>query len=508
MNTINMFGKKVMLGAAGMILLASFASAATVTQTVDDIDWNAAMWGYPEASPTADNDYVSATGTVRFCASGASGEFEGNSLTIVTGSKALIKLNNGNTATVNGDIIMDGGLLTLGPNANSHATLDLTQLVLQSNSEIGCANVGLTLTIDGTLTGTGDITVVHDAGTAGGTRKVVFNAISNYTGSINVTEGMDIGFGSDYTFTAPLTLSDGSVLTVDHTLTFGALKTNGTAIAAGTYSGTNEIAALGANFTGDGTLIVSNPSKYVTEVLSQNPQGYWSLDEPSGSGTAYARAGTDATLSSGVAAGDDSLPRLNESPGFFEDNTAYSFDGTVNASLSLDRSLMTSSNGSVSFWFRKDSTQDANAMQIMWYASRVEGGNGGGEEDEMHVGILNNGNVELFIEGYGGNSDLNLSTSGSYNDDIWHHVAATWSASATALYLDGGSSLRGETITGAASPASWAFDAKHRFGRPDSLREYEGKADELAVWNTAITADQVESQFLSTIEQGLIFIVK
>ena len=483
-----------------------------ILQTVGNQDWNNAVWGTPFAVPSSGNDYVTDINvlynTLRIAANGASSTFLGDSLAVVSDTKALLKLNNGNTATINGNLILAGGFLTYGPNANSHATLDVTQLVIQSDSDIGCANSGLSLTIDGRLTGSGDITIEHDGGSAGGTRKVVFNAISNYVGTINVTEGMDIGFGEDYSFSKFLILSAGSVLTVDHTFTFvyGDLTTSGTAVASGTYAGAT-ITALGSNFVdGGGTLVVKKASRYVTEIISQSPTGYWSFNESSGKSIVLARVGPETTRPLTIVGGDASSPTLRPPSfkGFGTNNTAYSFDNT--SAINFDKSLASAAQGSVSFWFRKNSDPDGSATEIMWYAARVANGNGSGNEDEMHVDIKDGGKVNLFID-----PGLNLETTGSYNDDIWHHVAATWDNSSTKIYIDGGDlTINGETVSGSASPATWTFDYIHSFGgAPSSIRRYSGKADELAVWDTVLTAEQVKEQYLAAIgTTGTVIVIK
>ncbi len=147
----------------------------------------------------------------------------------------------------------------------------------------------------------------------------------------------------------------------------------------------------------------------------------------------------------------------------------------------------------------------------MWYASESGVGNGAGAEAEMHVDIQSSGQVHFFIE-VGHLTDISLYTVGtSYTDDTWHHVVATWDGTATALYVDGGSTLSGgETITGASAGQSWVFTAgRHQFGSPAaSTREYGGKADELAVWNTALTAAQAKAQYLAAIPQGTLVSIR
>jgi hypothetical protein len=270
------------------LLAATTAHADTITQTMDNIDWNAAMWGTPAAAPTPGNDYVTAlVGTNRFriSADGTSSTFAGDSLTVATGTRALMKNTDGTTATIGGNLTMDGGLLSLAANSVGSATLDVSQFIVTTNgAHIDVANNGMTLTIAGTLTGPGDILIDYESGTNAGTRAISFADINAYTGAITVNDQMDIDFGADYIFSNFLDLSSGSVLNVDQTLTFdeGDLidAVNG-AVAAGTYSGAG-LTALGANYAdGGGTIIVTGtvvdtdgdglPDSYEDRIIDFDP---------------------------------------------------------------------------------------------------------------------------------------------------------------------------------------------------------------------------------------------
>jgi hypothetical protein len=79
------------------------------------------------------------------------------------------------------------------------------------------------------------------------------------------------------------------------------------------------------------------------------------------------------------------------------------------------------------------------------------------------------------------------------NDEQWHHIAVTYSVTANkiVIYVDGKS---------AASSASSLTDAIStvRIGGPrdrNQWRRYIGRIDEAAVWNNALTAEEVKSVF-------------
>jgi len=78
-----------------------------------------------------------------------------------------------------------------------------------------------------------------------------------------VSEKMTLDFGSDVDFGGNLAIASNSFLNVDQAITFasGALTFDGTAIAAGTYTGTG-ITGLGTGFLDGGGTLVITASKY------------------------------------------------------------------------------------------------------------------------------------------------------------------------------------------------------------------------------------------------------
>lgn len=248
------------------------AHSATIVQTVGNLDWNSAVWGTPSATPTAGNDYVTATGVtsnnVRLSASGTGTTFNGGSLKVVAGTTALLK-NINSTSKINGTFTLDGGTINHGPNGsgsdNLAATLDVTGFSVTSASIITIGNAGGNLSITAPLSGSGDLS--FQATNSQTVDIVSFAGISGYTGAISLGSAgaLSLSFGTtNYTFSNSLGILGTSVLRVNsgQTLTFtqGQLTdpTNGT-VAAGSYTGSG-LTALGANyFDGGGTIVVLVP---------------------------------------------------------------------------------------------------------------------------------------------------------------------------------------------------------------------------------------------------------
>ena len=251
------------LSLIGMAL--PMTQAETITQTVGNIDWNAAMWGNPASTPVPGNDYVTATGVqderFRISADGASSVFGGDSITVNAGSRALIKLQNGSTATINGDLILNGGRLSYGPNGGPHSgILDVTNLIVSGTGSFIDPSSGVnTLTIDGALSGSGDLLLTPENGT--NTKTVVFTEVGDYTGTLTVASTIRLDFEADVAFGGSLALEGTAILVVDQNLTFeaGSLSADGVFIQPGTYSG-DSLFELGANFEEFGGTLTVNGS--------------------------------------------------------------------------------------------------------------------------------------------------------------------------------------------------------------------------------------------------------
>jgi hypothetical protein len=244
---------------AASMLMYTQANAAPIVQTVGNLDWNAAVWGAGPDVPTGGNDYVTATAagdTVRTSADGGNSTFLGDSITVVAGTRALMKTED-STSTVDGNFTLDGGLLVMGPsNPNVNGTLDVTNFIVTgTGSHIAISVWGRILTIDGILTGSGNLLIYYSNSQSdnGGDRIIKFSSVGDYTGTITLTENLTLDFDSDSTFVGGLIIDATSQLNVDQVLTFysGSLVANSVPIADGEYTGAT-LDALGSNFTNSG----------------------------------------------------------------------------------------------------------------------------------------------------------------------------------------------------------------------------------------------------------------
>ncbi|MDF2718231.1 MAG: Fibronectin type protein, partial [Paenibacillus sp.] len=128
------------------------------------------------------------------------------------------------------------------------------------------------------------------------------------------------------------------------------------------------------------------------------------------------------------------------------------------------------------------------ATSMLFYGSPVTSGDGLGIANESHIHMGSTGKLAFFIRGT--TADVDLISSGSYNDGLWHHVAATWNANGNAvLYVDG------IQVAAQVHDANlFDLSAIVRLGRPgQATRHYAGKLDRVNIYDVALTAAQVQA---------------
>ena len=112
----------------GILTGANLAGGADLAMTVDNLDWNAAIWedapgsGVGTEVPVAGNDYFTAVvgnATLRGSADGTASTFAGESLTLVSGTNLLLKNLENTNSTIAGPLTLDGGRVRHAPNSAS-----------------------------------------------------------------------------------------------------------------------------------------------------------------------------------------------------------------------------------------------------------------------------------------------------------------------------------------------------------------------------------------------------
>jgi hypothetical protein len=108
------------------------------------------------------------------------------------------------------------------------------------------------------------------------------------------------------------------------------------------------------------------------------------------------------------------------------------------------------------------------------------------------VYLNSSGKLVYYIDQNG--TSRSVTSSGSYNNNAWHHVVATLSSSGMVLYVDG-------ARVGYLSSVTWGRDygGFWRVGAdklPGSASGYlSGRIDDVAVYRTALSATQVQDHY-------------
>ena len=204
---------------------------------------------------------------------------------------------------------------------------------------------------------------------------------------------------------------------------------------------------------------------------------HWRLDETTG--TAADSAGSNTgTLGSGAT--------WVPSGGRF--GGAVQVDGTLNGIVTLGDSTIGSDVGSVSAWIRTSASYPDSGM--IFKAGDISGGFGSQDELHMHVDFSNR--EGFFIEG-GASGDVVIRDNGPLlNDNVWHHLVATWDNTDQAkIYVDG------KLTDFAPHNANSFLLTNMRIGSAASgIRHFNGLIDEVRVYNRALTALEVKELFL------------
>ncbi|MCC6681865.1 MAG: LamG domain-containing protein [Phycisphaeraceae bacterium] len=255
-------------------------------------------------------------------------------------------------------------------------------------------------------------------------------------------------------------------------------------------------------------------ASYVTEVTSQNPLFYWRFNETAtgaiteqidNSGTAVNSGTTAATM----LVGQTSAPALTPAGGFggFESGNSWFTFPAVNsgdfvANLTNPKGEMSSTLGSVSNWI-KTTTGTYPTAPTYGTLYRVDQGATGA----MYTFIDTTGKFGLRITNLSGEATVlaDVRSSVAYNDGQWHHVAATWDEanSVAVIYIDGGSLAGGETVVGVFTDGTdYVSSNRHQFGKgTNNASLYQGSADELAIWTSVLTAQQVADQYQAALPE-------
>ena len=217
---------------------------------------------------------------------------------------------------------------------------------------------------------------------------------------------------------------------------------------------------------GDEILAGTNPNDANSMPPLALPIGYWSFDDQGAGGTTadLSNGGNDGTLNGG--------PEVVEGPcgpGDF----ALKFDG-IDDSVTTEVSLFTGgAEFTMSGWVKFETAQIGN--RIGWF----------GQNDAVEFGLINPAQLQQWTNVGGA---LNVTVADTSPE--WMHVAITGDAAGRIAYLNGvADPTPGNSAAGSSSAfpfnigGSGIYDASGNW--------FTGCIDEVAVWDKALTADEI-----------------
>ena len=179
---------------------------------------------------------------------------------------------------------------------------------------------------------------------------------------------------------------------------------------------------------------------------------------------------SDATVGSGLAEDRHSLYSMD-------------FDGTndyINTSLDTD----SYSSFSVSAWVNGD---DVNTYRTV--ASQTRYGNWANSSWLLYIEA---GKMVFYI--FSGGSAILAGKNTALSAGVWYHIAATWDGSTSKLYINGVK----ETTEGSVSSMNTStiptlVGAYHDSAGTSIAGNWNGKLDECAIWNRALSASEISA---------------
>jgi len=159
-------------------------------------------------------------------------------------------------------------------------------------------------------------------------------------------------------------------------------------------------------------------------------------------------------------------------------NMALEFLGDDKGHVELPPGIVNTAQGSILMWVNTEQTEQG----MLWYGTET-GGDGFGDENEIHIHVNNPGVLGFWFVGI-------LLDGPELAGSGWTHVAATWDLTdGCRLYANG------HEVDSAAHNNTVVDLAVMRLGRPvgtgNGNRYYDGLMDDVRLFDHAITAAQV-----------------
>ena len=221
----------------------------------------------------------------------------------------------------------------------------------------------------------------------------------------------------------------------------------------------------------------SIPTTYGTDLVS-----YWTFDDGTSSDTIGPNHGTDGSaVAQGAPGVIGQAPDFQGQPGNnFNANITVPAGHTLNAATGAVDAI------TLEAWVQPDDISTNTYSEVM----RQQG------PQYKFISFQDHGTAIMFqLEGsYIKATGLNPA---DFEDGDWHHIAGTYDGTTQRLYVDGTEILSKDVALNLSTSAPPAFVIGNLNLGSSYSEAFDGRIDEVAVWDDALTADEIKHHWVN-----------
>ena len=183
---------------------------------------------------------------------------------------------------------------------------------------------------------------------------------------------------------------------------------------------------------------------------------------------------------------------MYDQPGI-DASTGVRLDGTSNGRIYAGGTELAPNVFTAQAWIKTNTTSGG---RILGFGDLKTGNSG---HRDRHLYMQNDGKLAFGVWAAGGM--LTIVSPKSYNDNQWHQVTATFGPSGMQLYVDGVRvATRGEITEGQQYLGYWRVGGDNLTNWPSkpSKNDFTGSVDEVAIYPTALTQQQIDTQWVAS----------
>ncbi len=237
--------------------------------------------------------------------------------------------------------------------------------------------------------------------------------------------------------------------------------------------------------------VLSVPPGYPNVILTTRPMGFWRLGEASGTAALDHWGGIDGIYNGTVALGQPGYS-INDA----DTSVAFGSAGTFVGGISGTAVNFTGASAA----FTVEAWVNGPAEQIAGAGIVAKGpGPDGGSGDEQFALDVNNGKFRFFVRQAGDRVATEVNADVGPNGS-WQHVVGVYDGGkgAMSIYVNGVASLDSKATPGAGPFVSThpvSIGARRGGVDPAYNLYFSGRIDEVAIYNKALTAEEVYAHF-------------